>query len=171
MDVVTVMAMELPVKAGELTLFTVVDDEDAARIGGRRLSLSAGRYVQFWQPDGNGNGAPVLLHRWIMGAVPHDGRIVDHDNRNTLDNQQHNLKFVTAGESSANITGHAGSGYRGVYPNHARWMARGKRGGKSVYLGTFDTPEEAAQVAHDWRVENLPNYRDPVPPRHDVKTR
>jgi hypothetical protein len=50
-----------------------------------------------------------------------------------------------------------------------RWQARAKRDGRLYHLGTYGTPEEAAQVAHLWRLENLPGYtgRDiAAQPRH-----
>jgi hypothetical protein len=39
-----------------------------------------------------------------------------------------------------------------------KWQARGKHGGTEFYLGTYRTPEEAAAVAHAWRLANLPGY-------------
>lgn len=36
---------------------------------------------------------------------------------------------------------------RGVHRNHLRWSARICVGGREVYLGTFDTVEQAAEVA------------------------
>ena len=84
--------------------------------------------------------------------------IVDHINGNRLDCRKVNLRFVTASESSANVKSRASSGYRGVYPMRDKWQARVKQGGRIHHLGTDDTPEEAAQVAHLWRLENLPGY-------------
>ena len=101
---------------------------------------------------------PLLVHRWVMGATHRDGRIVDHINGNRLDERKVNLRFVTASESSANVKGRTSSGYRGVYPMRGKWQAKGKRGGRLYYLDTYDTPQEAARVAHLWRLENLPGY-------------
>lgn len=36
------------------------------------------------------------------------------------------------------------SGYRGVYRNRGKWIARIREGGKVRTIGSFDTPEEAA---------------------------
>lgn len=95
-----------------------------------------------------------------MGAVKGDGLIVDHINRNKLDNRRINLRFVTPSESSTNTTPWGISGYRGVYPMRDKWQAKGKFDGKQYYLGTFATAEEAAQVAHDWRIDRLPGYEE-----------
>lgn len=37
----------------------------------------------------------------------------------------------------------------GVARNHARWMANVSLAGKRYYLGTFDTIDEAAAIAHE----------------------
>lgn len=50
------------------------------------------------------------------------------------------------------------SGFRGVYPMKGKWQAKGKQGGRIYHLGTYDTPEEAAQVSHLWRLDHLPGY-------------
>lgn len=93
-----------------------------------------------------------------MGARKRDGKIVDHINRDKLDNRRSNLRFVNASESSSNVKPHSASGFRGVYPYRGRWRAKAKLAGEYYSLGTYDTPEEAAQVSHQWRVEHLPGY-------------
>jgi hypothetical protein len=145
----------LPVRAGDDVFYTFVDDEDAERIGSHKLSLGSHGYPQVFMREA---GYVVPVHRFVMGCKPHDGKIVDHINRCRLDNQKCNLRFVNASESSSNVEHHPISKFRGVYPNHGRWMARGKLAGKIYYLGTYDTPEEAAEVSHAWRVAHLPGY-------------
>lgn len=106
-------------------------------------------------------GSVVLLHRWILDIYDAGPRVIgDHINGNPLDCRRSNLRVVTASQSSANVTGRAASGYRGVYPNKSRWSARAKFAGRIHNLGTYDTPEEAATISHAWRVANLPGYVD-----------
>lgn len=79
------------------------------------------------------------------------GPYVDHINRNTLDNRRANLRIVTPGENAQNRGSWGRLGFRGVSETRqGRFMARGGAGGK-VRLGTYDTPEEAAEVARLWR--------------------
>lgn len=137
-------------------MFALLDAEDAERLADRKLSLGSHGYAQMC--EGPGLDRTILVHRWVMGAARRDGRIVDHINGNRLDCRKVNLRFVTASESSANVKSRASSGYRGVYPMRDKWQARVKQGGRIHHLGTYDTPEEAAQVAHLWRLENLPGY-------------
>lgn len=81
----------------------------------------------------------VLMHRLLLGAEP--GQTVDHEDGDGLNNRRSNLRLATTSQDGANNNrARARSGYRGVYPNKQRWMARVS----STYIGRFDTPEEAA---------------------------
>ena len=148
-------ALRVPVSAGELEgVSTWLDEGDVERLAGRALSLGSHGYAQLWDKP-----HMVVLHRWVMGAVLRDGKIVDHINGNRLDNRKVNLRFVTASESSSNTSVAARSGYRGVYPTRqGKWQARVKFGGHLRTLGTFTDIREAARVSHEWRLENLPGY-------------
>jgi hypothetical protein len=156
-------SVKVPVKCGDLHLFALMDAEDAERPGERKLSLGSHGYAQMYELAGDGSEGKttILVHRWVMGARRRDGRIVDHINGVRLDCRKVNLRFVTAAESSANVKARAVSGFRGVYPMKGKWQAKGKRAGQVHHLGTYATPEEAAKVAHLWRLENLPGLHGP----------
>ncbi len=87
----------------------------------------------------------VALHRLIAGAGP--GEYVDHINGNGLDNRRSNLRIVT---NSANIrngkvrtTNTSGvTGVRRDIPRNA-WLAQIKVKFKAIYIGRYDTAEEA----------------------------
>lgn len=157
---ITADHVKVPVTCGDLLLFALLDPDDAERLGERKLSLGSHGYAQMYEPAGDGSETKttILVHRWIMGARRRDGRIVDHVNGIRLDCRKVNLRFVTAAENSANVRARGVSGFRGVYPMKGKWQARGKQAGRQYNLGTYQTPEEAAQVAHLWRLENLPGY-------------
>lgn len=147
-------AVRVPVSAGDLEgVFTWLDADDAERLGDRKVSLGSHGYAQIFD-----DSHMVLLHRWVLRARRGDGRIGDHINGRPLDNRKVNLRFVDASASSSNVRGRASSGHRGVYPNRKGWIARGKLGGRLYNLGTYTDVEEAARVAHEWRLENLPGY-------------
>lgn len=67
---------------------------------------------------------------------------LDHINRNPKDNRIENLRKVSRSLQVQN-TRARGALPKGVTKNHRRYMAQTKRNQKRVYLGTYDTPEEA----------------------------
>lgn len=82
------------------------------------------------------NNDKLHLHRLILDYY---GELdVDHINRNSLDNRKCNLRAVDHSTNSAN-NDHIG--VRQV-PS-GRWQASCTRNYKSIYIGTFDTQEEA----------------------------
>lgn len=84
------------------------------------------------------------LHRILMKAKP--GQIIDHINRDRLDNRLENLRFVDGTGNSLNRPPRPSkSGIAGVRKRNHRnlWLARIGINGKEVYLGDFKTKEEA----------------------------
>lgn len=70
-------------------------------------------------------------------------KLVDHINRNKQDNRLVNLREATSSQNGVNRGRTQKSGYRGVYPSNSKWIAKITVNKVPVYLGTFDTPEEA----------------------------
>lgn len=143
----------IPLRArdGSIRAHALVDDEDYERLALRRWSLSAQGYAVRGESR-DGKKATVLMHRELTGTV--DGE-VDHANRNRLDNRRENLRPATRAQNGQNMTAGRGiSKHRGVGWNAARgkWVAYAS--GK--YLGIFMTEEHAAQVAVDYRQQNMP---------------
>lgn len=65
---------------------------------------------------------------------------IDHINRNALDNRFANLREVSNKENSENRKG------RGWQQQGKRYRTKIVVGGQTIYLGTYDTPEEAENV-------------------------
>ena len=88
------------------------------------------------------------LHRIVVGAVA--GQIVDHINRNGLDNRRCNLRFISRQGNKANSTNaRKTSLFIGVAFDKNRrglkkYRALMKIDGKCKCLGKFATAEEAA---------------------------
>lgn len=70
---------------------------------------------------------------------------VDHKNRDRRDNRWENLRAATRSQNNANRVTTASHGFKGATYNkrQGRWAAQTKFKGKPVYLGYYDTPEEA----------------------------
>lgn len=88
-----------------------------------------------------------LAHRVIWKMMTgHDALIVDHINRNRLDNRLCNLREASTSLSMHNKAHKGGRLPQGVNPNGYRFMARISNQGKTIHLGTYATPEEASEV-------------------------
>lgn len=87
----------------------------------------------------------ILMHRLLAGAQR--GQLVDHKNRNGLDNRRDNLRLATALQSTANRQmPRSASGYIGVKPRCRRFHAQINRDGNGQWLGSFSTAIEAAHA-------------------------
>ena len=105
-----------------------------------------GSYVVRQQRTRAGSTTLIYIHRFLTQARPWE--VVDHDDRNPLNNQRANLVVCSQSENLAKRPSPRGDGYRGVYfeKRGGRWRAQISVGGKNRYLGTFATPELAARA-------------------------
>lgn len=87
-----------------------------------------------------------LLHRFVLGVT--DSKVeVDHEDHNGLNCQKYNLRKATHTQNGGNRTPKKGrSKYKGVQPSLNKWQSFLKVRGKTKYLGTSITEEEAAKV-------------------------
>lgn len=100
-----------------------------------------------------------LAHRLsytnYYGPIP-DGRLIDHRCHNHGCVNPAHLRLATQKQNQENLSGTAAnSGYRGVFkevrgPN---WRASVKHNGVNHVRSGFSTPEEAAEVARELRLE------------------
>lgn len=92
--------------------------------------------------------AMVYMHALLCPTAP--GFEVDHINGNRSDNRRSNLRAVTHRQNLLNVRPRCAAGFKGVrfQPRGGRWGAsiRPPDCGRSRYLGSFDTPEEAARA-------------------------
>lgn len=91
-------------------------------------------------------GQRYKLHRviWMLHHGDYPMGMIDHINGDRRDNRIENLRLATAAQSVHNRLRAGGHG-TGVSKNaRGRWCARIQAGGEKVYLGYYDTPEEAA---------------------------
>ena len=76
--------------------------------------------------------------------------LVDHKNRDSMDNRRVNLRFATKGQNNMNQSGRsaASSKYKGVswYKPKKCWRGMIKVEGKNKSLGYFESEAEAAKA-------------------------
>lgn len=96
-------------------------------------------------------GHSYLAHRlaflYMSGSLPVDE--VDHINNNRQDNSFKNLRQVNSKQNKENrksANSNSSHGFLGVTKNHSRYMAHICNNKRSLYLGTYDTPEEAQEA-------------------------
>lgn len=93
------MTALIPLRCGDTFLeYAIVDECDAhlAEHAWRRTNGYATRICP-------GNRNPVYMHREILGLAKGDGyMVVDHINRDRLDNRRSNLRLVTVAENCRN---------------------------------------------------------------------
>lgn len=91
----------------------------------------------------------IHLGRFIWelckGKIPKN-MVIDHKNRNPLDNRLSNLRLASITENNRNLSKRrkSTSKYKGVYwsPEKQRWRATIRINGKKVYLGDFKFEDE-----------------------------
>lgn len=88
----------------------------------------------------------IYMHQLIMPRVK--GMVIDHINRNKLDNRRCNLRLVSRSQNCLNVSRKKGvsSKYTGVRKVRKKWQARITVNGKETYLGTFETDYLAAKA-------------------------
>lgn len=137
---------EIPLGGGHVAL---VDDDDFERVASvgkwhSHQSLNTVYAIRhFKKPDGRWSPRP--MHGFIT-----DWKLVDHINRNGLDNRRANLRPATPSQNQANrcVRRDSHSAFKGVswYPDRNRWRARITVDQKIRSLGYYTTAEEAARA-------------------------
>ncbi len=108
----------------------------------------------------NGKYSRILMHRQIMeketsilrntqNAERITNLVIDHINRNGLDNRRVNLRLATVAQNAWNSKKRKSrSGYKGVCYDKAknRWRAAIVHHGRRIHLGYFKDKIEAARV-------------------------
>lgn len=96
---------------------------------------------------------PVFLHQFLTNA---NGKDVDHENNDTLDNRKSNLRIVEESNNSKNRKSrnrNNKSGYRNVSwdKSQEKWLVQLQINKKNIVLGKFDDVDEAGRFAEEMR--------------------
>lgn len=100
----------------------------------------------------------IRAHRLVLEAK--EGEIVDHINRNRLDNRKENLRIVSNRANCLHRELHKENktGYAGVKKAKHGYTARGMKNGKSILIGKFDNLEDAIEARRKFEIEEYGIY-------------
>ena len=140
---------KIPLTQGKVA---IIDDEDFEKISMYPWHASKKPKDRTWYATahvrmGERPKAFIRMHRFILGEY-NPKVLIDHKDRNGLNNQKSNLRRATISQNRVNSgkqTRNKGK-YKGVYPQGPKWRARLRAGGVDVYIGTFNSEDEAARA-------------------------
>jgi len=107
------------------------------------------------------NNKSLLMHSLISKEF-YNGSLLDHKNRNKLDNRRSNLRAVTTQQNSCNTSGArlSSSKYKGVFYNKRlnKWQANINFGKTTFNLGLHKDEKFAAKLYNEKALELFGEY-------------
>jgi hypothetical protein len=93
----------------------------------------------------SGESYPCTMHWAVLKFKPPKGMVIDHIDGDGLNNQEYNLRLVTARQNNQNRHEKVTSKYPGVswHKLTNKWIAHISINGKVYHLGSFTSEEEA----------------------------
>jgi hypothetical protein len=135
----------------------IIDDEDYPEISKYKWYTKEGHGSIFYAvrtPSSNGQ-KKIFMHRQILNFP---NTLIDHINRNGLDNRKNNLRLCNKSQNHINCKKYKNntSGYRGVswHKYTQKWQARIQYQNKSIRIGYFKNILECAK-AYDKKAKEL----------------
>lgn len=118
----------------------MVDDVDYARVNALKWHMHPQGYAVGWIGFGRTGRTKVLMHRFVLNVA--NDMVVDHIDRNKLNNTRANLQIVTQSQNLQKRAPKNGHRFRGVYTSHRSGWRVGI--GRTFVYG-FATEEDAAR--------------------------
>lgn len=133
----TIESMEIDLTQGKKA---IIDYEDYSNISQSSWCFDASNGY----PVSRIKGTRVRLHRFLL--KPREGELIDHINRDKLDNRRSNLRIVDAKTNVRNrgTNKNNTSGFRGVIKFRGKWRAQITPNYKFIDLGLYETAKKAA---------------------------
>lgn len=102
-----------------------------------------------------GYGYGIKMHKLLLGNICPKGMVIDHINRNRLDNRIENLRICTPKENSYNSSKRNSNKYKGVKNEGKNGFSVSiSKDGKTYRYKNIPTEKEAAQI-YDMIAEDL----------------
>lgn len=121
----------------------LVDDSDYELLS--KYKWRAKKFSRYFYAIRTEKGKQIFMHRQILNATCEF--VVDHQNKNTLDNQRSNIRLCDSSTNMMNrdIPSHNKTGCMGVsfYKDRKKYVAEIRVRGKKTRLGSFVNLDEA----------------------------
>lgn len=158
--------MLLPISGKYSHLQVEIDKEDWDKVKKHIWWVSCKTRNNYYQVYTQVKRKTIVLSRLLIEAPSH--LVVDHIDRNPLNNKKSNLRLATAAQNSynmnmknSNTTGVIGVDYR---KDRNKYRALIRIDGRKISLGHYDTLEEAAKVrqetAREWFGKWCPVFKN-----------
>lgn len=134
--------------------YVFIDNEDYSLVSGYRWHLIHPKRKCSYAGTLIGKKV-ILMHRLILNAKK--GQLVDHVNHNGLDNRRKNIRLCNPKQNCMNRSKRGkdnGTIYKGIYKGYKCWRACIRIHGKTIHLGSHQTPEKAA-LAYNSKAKKL----------------
>lgn len=138
---------EIPLTQGKVAL---VDDEDFDRLSQYKWYAQKDRNTFYAHRRERKTRKIIRMHREIFDL--NDAEIVDHKDRNGLNNTKENLRrsSYTLNQFNKKVSSDNKLGIRGVslskYNKFSKYRVHARLDGKQVYIGAFKSKEAAEEV-------------------------
>lgn len=141
-------------KSNEICGKAIIDLEDVEKIKSYKWCAYKNRDKNLYVKC---NKLNTSLHRFLMN-VTDSKTIIDHINRNPLDNRKCNLRICTNQQNICNcdVPKNNKSGCKGVYwaKDKQKWTVQVTVNNKTIYIGRYSDYDEAVQA----RIEAAKKY-------------
>lgn len=123
--------------------YAIVDDEEFERLSEYKwCAVKNHKTFRVQRAGRKGESSNVFMHQDVIGKKK--GFVIDHINRNPLDNRKINLRHARPGQNNVNSPCRVKGKAKGVWQSPSgRWVAQMKKNGKMFYFGIWDTKKEA----------------------------
>jgi hypothetical protein len=122
----------------------IIDDKFWYELKPINRCIIRGRYLRLTI-----NNKKITLHKYLMlkyGGYTEDdlkNKVIDHINRNSLDNRFENLRVLTYSDNNKNRDTNSKTGYRGIYKVGYKYQAKFTLEGKAFYSNKYDEINQA----------------------------